>query len=174
MSAQLDSAQTHEQAARISLLVLNANAKALAPPQGYIVLPSQKTISLAEATRVLSHHEKPLECEARLDGTSLVVQCHTMDDPKRQNHQLRAANRLVQWEPLVKGSCGEPIEDANLLFRSKTDSVIAPFRALRAWFRDYYVPYLFGDGTPNANPPSGVCMVVDVEAATDRTIQVVR
>jgi hypothetical protein len=152
-----------EQAARIALLVLRVNVKHPRSLPEYLVLPSRRRLSLAGFIRALVDMEKPIECDGTVEENTLAVQCRTLEGKARDNYRVRGARRSTRWESTIRRLCGEQIDDAILMLRSRDEAIRVPFAALRTWYTSYAMRSSLSY-SERVTAPAGTCMVVDVDA----------
>ena len=169
MSATLELA---EQEARVALLVLRSNVKAN-PQSPFAIAPSSVNMSEADAVRYLASLEKPLECAASRVGSVVRVSCKTLKGHIRDNFLVRVSNRPERWEPTLRKLGADPIDEAAVMVRSDFGSVTIPFRALRAWYRDYFIKHAFSWVGERLKPPAGVHLVIDVDDPAELIMQMI-
>jgi len=169
VSANLELA---EQEARVALLVLRSNVKAN-PQSPFAIAPSSVNTSEADTVRYLASLEKPLECAASKVGSVVRVSCKTLKGHIRENFLARVSHRPERWEPTLRKLGADPIDEAAVMLRSDFGSVTIPFRALRAWYRDYFINHGLSYVGERLKPPPGVHLVLDVDDPAEITIDMI-
>jgi hypothetical protein len=166
------SVNLNEQAARITLLTLGTNTKSPASPREFVIVPRRKPVELDEAVQILAQLEKPLECDSRIEGTRLIVECRTMSPTTREDYRLRAASRTARWDATVH-RLSRGADAPVLLLRGSHGSLRVSYQAFRQWLSEYSLPSGFSHVGPRDPAPPGISVVLDVDPASDAVVHMI-
>ncbi len=151
---------TEKWAARVALLVLEANAGRGLQPDSltYSMPPFGDSLGPDEVVDALARLPKPVLCKTSNQGRVLKLRCAAIGDGEIAGRTVAFGDDVgQQWTDLMRQACPEQ-SDPLVLVASSQNAAVVPFSSLKTFVRSYEIGHSLS--WQNVHPgmlPQNVC-----------------